>query len=123
MIKVYLTDVSNLPDPIENPKILDGLTEERKEKAMRYKQLKDRKQCVGAGLLLKNCLSDLNIDITKLHIGKNGKPAIDGIYFNLSHSHDMVVCAISNKPVGCDIEKIGKSRFKVAEHFFTKNEI
>ena len=123
MIKVYFADISNLPDPIENPEILKGLTEDRKEKAMRYKQLKDRKQCVGAGLLLKQCLLDQNIYNTSIHIGDNGKPEIEGICFNLSHSHDMIACVIANRSVGCDIEKIGKPRDKIADHFFTEREI
>ena len=39
----------------------------------------------------------------------NGKPYLcnfKDIYFNLSHSGDYVVCVVSNKPVGIDIQKI-----------------
>ena len=64
----------------------------------------------------------VELEVEKL-LGINGKPQIEGIYFNLSHSHDMVVCAVSQKEVGCDLEKIKEVKEKIAEHFFTKNEI
>ena len=40
--------------------------------------------------------------------GKNGKPFLDGapFVFNLSHSGEYVVCALSDADVGVDIEKI-----------------
>lgn len=122
MIKVYMTDVTNLPDPQEYPEILNGLSDSRIHKTMRYRQIKDRKQSLGAGLLLKKCLEEYGIDIEEIRCGEHGKPEIDGIYFNLSHSQDMVVCVVSDKPVGCDIEKIGEERKGIAERFFTKNE-
>lgn len=123
MVKVYVADVSNLPDPKNHPELLDKLTKTRKEKTLRYKQEIDRKQSLGAGLLLKQCLDEYGINIEKIRYGDNGKPEADGICFNLSHSRDRVVCAISEKPVGCDIEKIGKFREGIAERYFTDSEV
>ena len=123
MVKVYIADVLNLPDPKDNPEILIGLPEVRVRKIMKYRQVKDRKQGLGAGLLLKECLKEYDINIEEIQYGEHGKPEIEGIYFNLSHSHDKVVCVVSKMPVGCDIEKIGKVRTGIAERFFTNNEI
>lgn len=39
-------------------------------------------------------------------IGNNGKPMASGCYFNISHSHGLVACAVSDVPVGIDVEKI-----------------
>ena len=44
MVKVYLADISNLPDPIDHPEILNELPEARIQKTLRYRQVKDRKQ-------------------------------------------------------------------------------
>lgn len=123
MVKVYIADISNLPDPKDHPELLNGLGENRKEKTLRYRQKKNRKQSLGVGILLKQCLDQYGINIEEIYYGGNGKPQIDELYFNLSHSHDMAVCVISDKPVGCDIEKIGKLREGIAERFFTENEI
>ena len=122
MVKVYVTDVSNLPDPKDNPEILNGLPEERVHKIMKYRQIKDRKHSLGAGLLLKECLKEYGINIEEIRYGEHGKPEVDGIYFNISHSYDRVVCVVGEKMVGCDIEKIANVKEGIAERFFTENE-
>ena len=54
----------------------------------------------------------------------NGKPVYSGleIHFNLSHAGTCVVCAVSDRPVGIDIERPRKNAIKVAERFFTQAE-
>lgn len=123
MVYVYIASVSEVPDPKECPVILEGLSEERKEKVLRCRYAKDRKQSLGAGLLLKHILNSRGIDQGQIKSGAHGKPEVEGIYFNISHSHDYVVCVVADKPVGCDIEKIGQIREGVAERFFTKKEV
>ncbi len=49
-----------------------------------------------------------------------GKPYVRGneIFFNLSHSGNSALVAISDKPVGCDIEEItGRCHEKITERF------
>lgn len=117
-----MADVSKLPDPKNNSELMDELTEKRKEKILRYKLEKDRKQSLGAGLLLKHCLEEYGVNVEDIYYGVNGKPEVEGICFNLSHSQDMVVCVISEEPVGCDIERIGMLREGIAERYFTDSE-
>ena len=52
-----------------------------------------------------------------------GKPYLDGVpfCFNLSHSGDYVVCALSDTAVGVDIEKIVPISLKVMRRFFGKS--
>lgn len=123
MVYVYAADVAHLPDPKEVTEWMEGLPEERKQKILRYKQSKDRKQSLGAGLLLKHVLYRHGTDMENIRLGEYGKPELDGICFNLSHSQEMVVCAISDKAVGCDIEKMGNAPERIAERFFCENEI
>lgn len=123
MVKVYVADVSSLPDPKECPEILKGLPDVRVQKIMRYRMVKDRKRSLGAGLLLKECLEKYDINIEEVQYGEHGKPESKSIYFNLSHSGDKVVCAVSKMPVGCDIEKIADVKEGIADRFFTENEI
>lgn len=54
-----------------------------------------------------------------------GKPYLKDwpdVQFNLSHSGAYGVCAISNAPVGVDVEMIRPLRQDVAKRFFTKTE-
>lgn len=123
MVYVYATDITNLPDPLKSPQIMKKLSESRKQKITRCKQIEARKQSLGAGLLLGYILNQYGLVDKEIKYGSNGKPEIEGICFNISHSKKMVVCAVSNKPVGCDIEKISAAPQKVADRFFSKNEI
>lgn len=58
--------------------------------------------------------------------GEKGKPFIadkENIFFNISHSGDYVVCAVSDREIGIDIEKRAKARMEVAGRFFHKREV
>lgn len=53
-----------------------------------------------------------------------GKPVLasGAAHFNISHSFERVVCAVSEKPVGVDIEKIRPFRRGVVTRFFSESE-
>ena len=123
MIYVYVADVRNLPDPKEVPESMELLSTERRNKIERLARPEDRRLSLGAGLLLQQVLKKHGFDGQKIFCGENGKPQMEGIYFNLSHSYEMVACAISDKPVGCDIEKVRDIKEKVAARFFSQKEI
>lgn len=122
MVNIYAADIGKLPDPKEFPELMEHLPEERKEKIMKYKQEQSRKQSLGAGLLLQQVFIRHGVLAGEIYFGEHGKPEIAGLHFNLSHSQDMVVCAVSEKPVGCDIEKIKQAPKLIAERFFCENE-
>ncbi len=87
-----------------------------------------KKQKIAADMLCRKMISDkcgISPDNIVFDKTESGKPfAINAdIYFSLSHSSDIVVCAVSEKEIGVDIEKIRKIRFKAAEKFATESEI
>ena len=123
MIQVYIADIANLPDPMQNPSLMEGLSKHRKEKIMRHKMEKDRKQSLGAGLLLREVLLRHGVVGRKMTYGENGKPQMEGFYFNLSHSDGMVLCAAGDSEVGCDVEKIKREPRGLVRHFFCDSEI
>lgn len=58
--------------------------------------------------------------------GDKGKPYlvdVDDLFFNISHSGEYVVCALSDREVGVDIEKRTKARMAVAWRFFHEREV
>ncbi len=56
-------------------------------------------------LIKKGLYRYFNIDKFKILYSKNGKPYLDNdIYLSVSHDNDMVVVALSNVPVGIDIQ-------------------
>lgn len=57
---------------------------------------------------------------------EHGKPylvGVAGIHYNISHSGDYIVCALSDSEIGVDIERRTVSRMAVARRFFHPKEI
>ncbi len=75
---------------------------------------------------LREVLIKYNIDIYNMNIqyNKNGKPFIDiPYYFNISHSKDLIIIAVSNSLCGVDIEYVDKNRnFKRISKYIFKEE-
>lgn len=118
----FLLDVTSLPDPAVEGRTLAGIPDWRRKQILRYLQACDRKLCLGAWRLLEDTLKRYGFSARDVRIGRNGKPVCEGIYFNLSHSADMVLCAVSNVPVGCDIEKVTDAPLDIGERVFHEKE-
>ncbi len=122
MVYLYAIDIRALPDPKENPAALHHISSSRRKKVMKYLQANDRKRCLGAGILLARILPLYGDDPEKIVCGPEGKPLAENVHFNLSHSGNLVICAVGEKAVGCDIEKTEREIQGVAKRFFHRNE-
>lgn len=122
MVHVYAMNIQNLPDPKEEGWVLGQLTAERKQRTMKYMHADDRKRSLGAGILLQEILPRFGASPDNVYLGADGKPEVDGVSFNLSHSGSLVICAAASKQVGCDIEVVQKAPRYVAERFFCRQE-
>jgi 4'-phosphopantetheinyl transferase len=91
------------------------LTSEEQERAGKFLFEKDRLNCLLSRVLLRLSLSwycpNVNAKNWRIVADNNGKPYLDsaigehGVEFNISHSGDIVICAITRAgPVGIDIE-------------------
>ena len=122
----------------------------RREKALGVKNARGRAAGLGAGLLLQRAVQDFQGGGTKdrpqkggrytvsgllselgqplpltYRYGERGKPYFEDLplYFNLSHSGDYVLCAVSDVEVGVDIQKIQPvNERKLAKRFFSEAE-
>ncbi len=76
--------------------------------------------------LLRISLNERGIFSYKIAYAPYGKPFLlshNGIKFNVSHSGDYVVCAISSTEIGIDVEKIRDINcIQIANRFFTTEE-
>lgn len=92
----------------------------RREKAERLDNQKVRAKSVAAGLLLRYCLGSSAEEIT---FSEKGKPILtDGRYLSLSHSGDYAACAVSDSPIGVDIQKIVDISPRTIARFCTEFE-
>ncbi len=110
--------IADINDVSEND--ISRISNERAEKAKRYRRTDDRKRCIAGGLLIKKFLGGTNLTVNKY-----GKPTADnGMYFNLSHSGRYILFALSDAEVGCDIESIKIiDAEKLGKIVFCKNEM
>lgn len=119
-LRVYFADVTALEDEALYGRALQCASEERREKALRFRFPEDRRRCLAAELLLKKALADRGYFPEELHyvFSEDGKPALKGFpdfHFNLSHSGKYVMAAAAETEVGCDIEEIRRLGKKNAE--------
>ena len=93
---------------------------------MKFKHEQGRKTCAAAYLLLCEGLRK-EYGITEKPVfeyGEHGKPSIVGhpeICFNISHCREAVLCALSDKPIGVDIESIREYKDTLVHYFVYKN--
>ncbi len=87
---------------------MSALSEERARLASSFLFERDRRLSAVAGLFMG--WISLTYD-AEIRVDPNGKPRVAGdkVHFNLSHSGRYVACAISDVPVGIDIEAEGEN--------------
>lgn len=126
MVKVYIADATVLKDEQLYRRLYTGLDASRRAKADRFLFEKDKRLSVAAGALLQYALQMENVWEPSIDVTPNGKPYLVGeekLYFNLSHSEGMVMCAIAEKEVGCDVEKKTVLDRGLAEYVMTEYEL
>ena len=115
-----LASIRELPDPAGDEALLALLPPERREKLLRLKRPEDRRRSFGAWFLLRAALKELGAEPGPLAYGPQGKPFFPDrpdLHFNLSHSGETVLCALSPSPVGCDAETISSAQPELAARF------
>lgn len=126
LVKVYTADATVLKDEQLYRRLYTGLDVSRRAKADRFRFEKDKRLSVAAGALLQYALQMENVREPSFDITSNGKPYLVGeesLHFNLSHSEGMVMCAIAEKEVGCDVEKKAVLNRRLAEYVMTEYEL
>ncbi len=108
MLELYFLDISDMTDEQFN-KICGGLSERRSARARGFLNMGDRYLSAGAGYLLDCALKKHGLSEKQAEIfyGANGKPYLKdcNLFYNLSHSGVVAVCAFSDREVGIDIQK------------------
>ena len=107
---------------------LDHVSEERKEKILRYKPESSRIESLLAALLIRYAIrKDLSLPNNAIAISHNeyGKPYLTGYpdyHFSVSHSGRYIAFISDNAPVGIDIQNMEQLKKPISGHFFTDYE-
>ncbi|MGN0342741.1 MAG: 4'-phosphopantetheinyl transferase family protein [Roseburia sp.] len=123
---MYIADVTLLQDEDLYRKLYMRLDAARRSKADGFLFARDKRLSVGAGALLLHALQQEKVENASVVVESNGKPYLAGeenLYFNLSHSGNMVMCALSDQEVGCDVEQMDVFEHELAEYVMTEQEL
>lgn len=123
--KVYIAKTDCLFCEELYEKFFNTVSESRQKKTERLFSRKDKNMSLGAEVLLNVALKEMGIENFQIEYRENSKPFIKGrddVFFNLSHSESVVMCAVSEKEVGCDVEKVRDINMKTAKRFFSNEE-
>ena len=86
----------------------------------------DRLRSILGDVLAVRALNDITCrtDIV-LKRDASGRPYVDSLplFISVSHSGSIAVCAVSDRPVGIDVEQIKKRSFKLTDRIFSEDEI
>ncbi|WEG19172.1 4'-phosphopantetheinyl transferase superfamily protein (plasmid) [Alkalihalophilus pseudofirmus] len=109
--------------------LLRNISEEKRAKILKIRRKDDRMRALFADILVRTMICKNNqCKNDQIHFEYNsyGKPFLTGIsdiYFNVSHSAEWVVVALSTARVGIDIEEIKMLDYRsIAERYFSNIE-
>lgn len=128
-IEVFLCDISEiLYEKKTRTKIYSTIKDIYRIRELENRQFDDTLRTVTGENLIKYIISKrfkVNKEILKIKRKQYGKPYIENFEdfnYNISHSHNLVVCAISNRSIGIDVEYITFIDLEIATVFFHKKE-
>ena len=109
--------------------LLPLVSHEKQDRIKRFHAFRDKRNCLLGDILVQVEISRITgLKNAQLHFAVNerGKPYLidcPNIHFNISHSGDYIACAISEEPVGIDIEQIKSADIHIAHRFFAMDEV
>lgn len=103
--------------------------QEKQDRIDKLKVRKDKDLSLTGDILAKHCIAKvfgIKFSDIQFKVSEFGKPYIadfPNVHFNISHSGDFVVCAVCDKPIGVDIQRMDDVDFaSIAKHVFTVKE-
>ena len=118
-MEIYFCDARKFRGCYEKAAAL--LPKERQDKAFRFLKYEDRVLSVLSGLMLKKVLG-VDRDGMILY-NEHGKPYLEhGKRFNISHSGNLALLAVSEVEIGADIEVLKTVNESVMRRCFTEDE-
>lgn len=119
--KIYIASI----DGLSYEKLYHAAGSARKAKADKLRFTEDKLRCLAAEALLRHAINEQGIRDYSIMTDEKGKPYLEGlpVHFNLSHSGNFVLCALSTAPVGCDIQETKNADLRLVRRYFAPEEI
>ncbi len=104
------------------------LSAEKRARVDSMRQADDQKRTVAGEMLARQAIAQwcgVAAEAIVFARTDHGKPYAVGmdVEFNISHCGNLLVCAVSDRPVGIDIEQIRPVDLKMAKHFCVQEDL
>lgn len=118
MTELYVLDRGGEPLP---EALAESLPSWRRERFERLQNPAVRQESLGAGLLFSFAMRRRGVDpdapVAFLPAGKPVLSGRDDAHFSLSHAGRYVLCAVSDRPVGADVQPVRSVNLSIARRF------
>lgn len=127
--EIYLVKVNSPIDKNTFQYLFEYVQATKQERILKQKIKQNADNMLIGEILAKTVIKrTFGIDIAKQNFTytEHGKPYLSDysdVHFNISHSEKYVVCAVSDKPVGVDIQKISEYNSDVAKRVCNGKEL
>ena len=115
-----------ISDPETFGRAFDRMPPERQQKIRSFRFERDRQLSLCAGLLLCEELKRAGVPNAEIAYGPYGKPYLrdsDNFFFNVTHGGRIAAIAVSDKPVGIDVEPIRPFEEDMLHRVFLPEEL
>ena len=108
VLDIHILDVNKINvDGLLNSSLL---SDDDRTSLLSYKNELVRKEKTASLFLKRKYVGDFIVD-------EHGKPIKEGLFFNISHSHGLVVFVSNEKyPIGIDVELVRKAETKLVDY-------
>ncbi len=125
--KICFADASAYAQPARFFEAYAAVPAARREKVDRLRSPAAKQLSLAAGDLLRQALADAGVapEDAEPAEGAYGKPWLPrrpDVCFSLSHSGTRVMCAVADRPVGCDVQETSPRDLRIARRFFSEEE-
>jgi len=129
MLKISVLDINPGLEQSDFNALLLLVAEDKQIRINKFHFYRDARNCLLGDVLTRTEIchaTGLKNNQMCFLTNEYGKPYLafeDNIHFNISHAGNYVVCAVSDEPVGIDIEVMKPFDMKIVERFFTAGEM
>jgi len=126
-LRIYYMDSDLLLEDALYHRLLQRCSAARREKLETIQTAAGKRNSLAAAVLLDLALQTRGIreQNVKYEYGETGKPSVCGIpgfHFSISHSGSSVICAVSEQPVGADLQESRPVSERLQHRMFTERE-
>jgi 4'-phosphopantetheinyl transferase len=126
VIQVFYTEISTQTVPDIYNKLLQSFPQDISAKILEYTNEKERHLRIAGKALLAYVLRQPGIppdvSLEQYDYSATNQPILKGsdLKFSISHSGNIVVCAVANNPIGVDVERMNPVKLDLMKFYFNR---